>query len=146
MKAPVVSRWTPEGPGRVLVVDDEPSARLALAAVLADDFEVRLAEDVRAATQLLRAGDVEVLLTDFQMPRASGLELARTTAVAFPAVVTLLLTGHSDEPEVRLAQRDGRVFEVLLKPYVPSTLVRWVASAVKVSRLRLATQRLRVRM
>jgi hypothetical protein len=56
--------------------------------------------------------------------------------------LVIVLTGHTDEPEVQMAQPDDRIFEILHKPHEPDLLLGWVKNAVKASQLRKATQRL----
>ena len=68
-------------PLRVLIVDDEPLARLRLAALLreCDDpscVVVGEAGDPASALAWLAANEADVVLLDIQMPGASGLQLA----------------------------------------------------------------------
>jgi len=63
---------------RVLVVDDEPLARAALAALLSqrsDVEEFSLADDAQQALATLRDRSFDVLLLDIHMPGLSGLGL-----------------------------------------------------------------------
>ena len=64
----------PEGPPRVLVVDDEASIRDLLAKTLAlADYEVELAPNGQVALELMRLSRYDLLITDLQMPGMDGL-------------------------------------------------------------------------
>src|SRR6266498_4950023 len=61
---------------RILVVEDQPALRSLSAQVLVrSGYEVDVAEDGMAGWEALRAESYDLLITDNQMPRLSGLEL-----------------------------------------------------------------------
>src|SRR5688572_16648899 len=61
---------------KVLLVDDAPNVRSALAAMLAPRYSVSTAADPAEAVALLeRTGGVPVIVTDYQMPGGNGVEL-----------------------------------------------------------------------
>ena len=63
---------------RVLIVDDEPLARSALASLLserADIDEFQVAQDAHEALERLSANPFDVLLLDIQMPTLTGLQM-----------------------------------------------------------------------
>ena len=68
----------PEGPMRVLVVDDEPMARASLRALLNDDDDVELVgecADGEQALQSIRVQQPDLVFLDIHMPRRTGLEV-----------------------------------------------------------------------
>jgi PAS domain S-box-containing protein len=86
----------PERPPRVLLVDDERTLRTTLAALLADYYDVVLAESGAAAFDILRKDrDFDVILCDLMMPEVSGMEvhawIERETPELLPR--TLFMTG-----------------------------------------------------
>src|SRR6187549_3620877 len=52
----------------LLIVDDEKTTREGLRSALEDRFDVYLAEDAKAAAELLEQEHFDVLLTDFRLP------------------------------------------------------------------------------
>lgn len=65
----------------VLVVDDNPSFREMLRVVLEScGLKVILADDGGAALTLAETQPLDAVLTDFEMPHTSGLELCRELA------------------------------------------------------------------
>src|SRR5436309_3191255 len=59
----------------LLIVDDEKTTREGLRAALEDRYDVYLAEDAKAAMELLEREHFDVLLTDFRLPNEDGMKL-----------------------------------------------------------------------
>ena len=114
---------------RVLVVDDNASARLVLSEMLRDmTFRVSEAADGLQALSLLeqaqRAGDAfELLFIDWQMPGIDGLELVRRIRAQLPPALPklVMVSAHGREDLLQSARRMD-VEDVLLKPLNPSLL------------------------
>ena len=113
--------------GRVLVVDDDPAIRKALAIVLDQrGLEVRLAPDGPTAVSLMRAERFHLLLVDFQLPGMTGLDLARTVGQTQAALPIALMTGHASPPLVAALAAVG-ITQLFLKPFDIEERLRWVA-------------------
>jgi two-component system C4-dicarboxylate transport response regulator DctD len=128
---------------RLLFVDDERDMREAAAQWLAlAGFEVVLAEDGGAAAQRLRAGDIDVVITDIRMPRKDGMALLDIVLDHHPGLPVILLTGHGNVPLAVEAMRRG-AFEFLEKPYDPEHLAEVAQRAAQRRRLAASLKRLR---
>jgi two-component system, chemotaxis family, chemotaxis protein CheY len=95
-------------PGRkILVVDDDPAIRDALADALRDSgYEVLLAEDGWEGIARLRAAPLpDAILLDLFMPRMSGWdfvrELRRSAAAVVPVIVVTAVEPHFGYPVPR---------------------------------------------
>ena len=100
---------------RVLVVDDEPSVRLALKElVLSRGWEPLVARDAAEALELVDRADAVV--TDFSMPGMDGMELLRTVHERDESLPVIVLTARGSE---RLAVRAIRAgaYEYVPKPF-----------------------------
>lgn len=63
---------------RLLVIDDDPAVRRALATDLRrEGFDVVSAGSLREAREILRSGRVHVILSDWQLPDADGADLVQ---------------------------------------------------------------------
>lgn len=79
---------------RVLVVDDEPAIRKALARVLERaGYAVELALNGHEALEALRERGADILITDLLMPQLNGVDLIRTAARAWPALRIVAISG-----------------------------------------------------
>jgi CheY-like chemotaxis protein len=110
----------------VLVVDDEPLFRSAVATILRKaGFHTIEAQDGLEAYEIVRAigASVELLLTDIQMPRMDGMSLIESIRELHPKMPVLLMTG------VRLKNRP-RKYTVLNKPIGHEALLQAVRTAI----------------
>ena len=63
-------------PGRILVIDDEPQiTRVLRAALTAQGFDVRTANDPEEGLLLFREWSPDLVVTDLMMPGMSGVEV-----------------------------------------------------------------------
>ena len=92
---------------RVLIVDDEPQLRRALARALVRDFEVLTAEDGASALGLLATTRADVVLLDLAMPRMSGAEVLARLREAHPDVEVVLMAAHGELDAAASAARAG---------------------------------------
>ncbi len=76
----------------VLVVDDDPSFRTILKSIYTQaNYTVNTAEDGEAASRLLEANPVDLVITDIQMPHINGIELAQIIHDRFPKTNVILM-------------------------------------------------------
>jgi len=98
----------------VLLVDDDPLV-LSVHEVMLQDFghEVISKCDAQSALALIRSGaDVDLVITDYQMPVMNGVEFIRALRQTLPIVPVLMLTGYN----TREIEDELGVFECLSKP------------------------------
>jgi CheY-like chemotaxis protein len=84
----------------ILVADDDPDVREAIATILAEPgYTVLTASDGYEAVGLLADNWVNLLITDVRMPGIDGFELARQAKVMRPQLHVIYLTGYSTQQE-----------------------------------------------
>ena len=119
---------------RVLIVDDEPEVRSALADMLGIAGHTAFqAAGGREALAWLEAGQpVDLVLTDMGMPGMMGSEVARAIRGRWPHLKIGLMTGW-DETEGLVANATSIVDFTLAKPFELKALTRaYVATAAPV--------------
>ena len=90
----------------LLIVDDEKPTRDGLRAALEDRYDVYVAEDAKAATELLERDNFDVLLTDFRLPNEDGLKLiTRAKSLSRPPICILMTAYGSEELAVEVMKR-----------------------------------------
>ncbi len=112
----------------ILVVDDDPVILKYVSGILADvDYHVLTASSGEAALQQSRdyKGHIDLLLSDFQMPVMSGIELATQMSIERPQLKVLMMSGFTGG---MLVLNEGWHF--LAKPFVPSQLCALILGLV----------------
>jgi DNA-binding NtrC family response regulator len=90
----------------LLIVDDEKPTRDGLRAALEERYDVYVADDAKAAMELLERENFDVLLTDFRLPNEDGLKLiARAKSLAKPPICILMTAYGSEELAVDAMKR-----------------------------------------
>ena len=102
---------------RILLVDDEDSLRITLAANLElEGYEVSEAASGEEALELAEQKPFDIVLSDIRMPGMNGVELFRALKVKMPSVPCVLMSAFSLEELVSSALAEG-VFTLLPKPF-----------------------------
>jgi DNA-binding NtrC family response regulator len=108
-------------PLRILIVDDDDSAREALGVSLETlGYDVRYAHDGRSALAQVEDEQPEAVVTDLQMPGMDGLELLRELAIRNRGVPVIAISGGG-APMLESARRLGAV-EAFAKPVLGDAL------------------------
>jgi acetyl-CoA synthetase len=119
--------------GRVLIVDDEPSVAEFMRELLDSwGLEASVANDPRAALAMIQGNDeaYDVVITDQEMPRMSGLQLAEEIGRTPRAPPVLLYTGYEDAVDpARLSA--GAVKKLFRKPFEPDELRAVIGAYLK---------------
>jgi two-component system, NtrC family, response regulator PilR len=104
-------------PPRILVVDDERSMRELLAIVLRrEGYEVLLAENGRAAIELLEREPVDLLISDIKMPDLSGVDVLRAAKKIDQDILGIMITAFASTETAVEAMRLGAC-DYLSKPF-----------------------------
>jgi DNA-binding NtrC family response regulator len=101
---------------RILVVDDEENARMALSKILTHDgYDVASAGNGLEALSFLRNNEVELIITDLNMPEMNGLMFLRELNRSYPASKVIMITAYG-EVESYLEAITLGAFEYINKP------------------------------
>ena len=125
-----------EIPGRILVVDDEPTVRKFLVAALTDaGHSVAVAENGAQAIELFKANPCDLVVTDVLMPGLSGLEVLQAIKRHSPATEVVVITAHATLETAIEALREG-AYDLITKPLADlESLYRVVRRALERRRL-----------
>ena len=113
---------------QVLLVDDDPSTRTLLTAVLERQGWIPdVACDGEQALQKLRKGRYRAILLDLLMPRINGFEVLHALRAQQPEILpnVIVLTAASDHT-LRDFPDTGRICSLLRKPFDNAELLRLV--------------------
>ncbi len=100
----------------ILVVDDEPVARLSLAELLSlEGFVADAAASGEEALQLLEESSYDLAIVDIKMPGMDGLDLVNAMQKCATDTIIIMLTAHGTLETAVQAMRQG-AHDYLLKP------------------------------
>jgi signal transduction histidine kinase/DNA-binding response OmpR family regulator len=132
----------PEGPPRILVVDDEQTvAELCQEFLGGEGYEVVVARSGEEAVRRLRQERPDVILTDINMPGLSGLEVMRFAKEADPEVCVIVVTGHASTATAIDALRQG-AYDYVTKPFDLEAVHKIIKSGLAHRRLKVLNREL----
>jgi signal transduction histidine kinase/CheY-like chemotaxis protein len=112
---------------RILMVDDDALIAMSTVDMLEDlGHKVIEAHSGKDALEILQAGEeVDLLITDYSMPKMTGAELAKAARLLKPGLPVLIATGYADLPP-------GMDIDIprLAKPYTQADLASHIAKAL----------------
>jgi two-component system, LuxR family, response regulator FixJ len=114
----------------ILIVDDDPSVRAAIVAVLsAEGFATVGFPDGESFLSAAHSRKPECVLIDVHLPDCSGIDLLKKIdATHYPAPV-LIISGRGDIPTAVEAVRNGAL-DFIEKPFDPATVATRVRAAM----------------
>jgi two-component system chemotaxis response regulator CheY len=109
---------------KILVVDDSSTMRRIIVNTLAKlGYKNTIqAEDGLEAWEILQKNpDIDVVITDWNMPNMNGLELVKKIRAVNKKIPIIMVTTEGGKKEVILALKAG-VNNYIVKPFTPKTL------------------------
>jgi DNA-binding response OmpR family regulator len=129
--ANVPTRDQANPPQRILVVDDEPHIRRLSAEVLAfSGYQVVAVEDGAVAWDTLQLNSYDLLVTDHNMPKLTGVDLVKKLHAAHMALPVILVTGAPPTEELK-RHPWLQIDATLLKPYTVEELLGTVTKVLR---------------
>ena len=101
----------------VLLVDDQPEMCEFLETVWGESCTILSSFDGASALEILNHRSVDVIVSDFQMPGMTGIEVLEQAMLVQPEAVRILTTGYS-RPDIAIdAVNRGHICFFLSKPF-----------------------------
>jgi DNA-binding NtrC family response regulator len=117
---------------RALLVDDEASVLSALFRLLRrHGFDVTVATDPNAAITPLNDVPLDVIVSDFNMPKMTGAQFLREARRRLPECTRVLLSGQADRDAVIDVVNDGAIYCYLDKLGDGPSLIQTLNEAVE---------------
>jgi len=106
-----------EPKARILVVDDEQSMREFLEIFLRrEGYAVSTASDVDTAIAYLESDEIDLAITDMQMPEKTGLDLILAAQDVSPETLMIVVTAFGTTDSAISAMKEG-AYDYLTKPF-----------------------------
>jgi two-component system, cell cycle response regulator len=126
---------------RILFVDDSRLMRMCARKILADSYELLLADSAEEAWLILQQDDeIQVLFTDLQMPGKSGFDLLEqirgSDSPHLAELPVVLVTGAEEREEMRKQALERGATDFITKPFQASELMARATAHVDSGRSR----------
>ncbi|MBE7460113.1 MAG: sigma-54-dependent Fis family transcriptional regulator [Zoogloeaceae bacterium] len=128
----------------ILVVDDEVRSQETLRRTLEEEFEVLTASSGEQALALLEREPVDVILCDQRMPGISGVQTLKEARSRWPDTVRIIVSGYTETEDIISGINEAGIYQYLLKPWQPESLLLTVRAAAELHRLQQENQRLNI--
>jgi two-component system, chemotaxis family, chemotaxis protein CheY len=115
----------------VLVAEDDPVFRRVIAFSLeASGFHCQTASNGLEAMEILRRGNIDMLVTDHQMPLCSGIEMIDTIRqqARFASLPIVLCTAKGFELNADKLVEHYQLLAVIRKPFSPRQMIGIVSA------------------
>jgi two-component system OmpR family response regulator len=111
---------------RILVLDDDEDIReICVEALAHNGYQVDAAADGEAGWEALQARQYDLLITDNEMPRLSGLDLVKKVFASGMSIEVIFASGSLSPRELQLSS-PLPIAAALPKPFSPKELVQAV--------------------
>ena len=117
----------------VLIVDDEDMVITSIRAFLRleTEYHVHGFTSPEEAARHLETNPVDVVVTDYLMPKMNGIQLLAKAKEFQPEAARVLLTGHADKQSAIQAINEIGLFQYLEKPWDNAQLLLVINSAIE---------------
>lgn len=121
----------------VLLIDDEDMVITSLRAYLQleTQFHVEGCTDADHAINTLKSRTVDVVISDYLMPKMNGIQLLKAAKEIQPEATRILLTGHADKQSAVQAINEVALYQYVEKPWDNTSLLMVIRNGVERAQL-----------
>jgi len=121
----------------VLIVDDEEIVITSVRAYLEleTDFEIYGFTNPERAVQHMENNLVDIAVSDYLMPRISGIQFLSRAKQIQPEASRVLLTGHADKQSAIQAINQVSLYQYVEKPWENAQLLLIIQNGIERARL-----------
>lgn len=111
---------------RVLIVEDDETARISLKAALeAENIFVEAVENGTNAEAIIKYSSFDVVIVDYRLPDIDGLSLIKKMKIIIPDLMTLVVTAHTSV-EIAVESMKMGAYDYMAKPLDIPNLVNTI--------------------
>lgn len=102
----------------ILIVDDETKVLSAIQRTLRKEpYTVLTADSGGEGLKMLEARDINLVVSDYNMPMMNGLEFLQSVRSLYPHILTIMLTGQAELEIAVQAINEAGVYKFIQKPW-----------------------------
>lgn len=119
----------------ILIIDDEIRSLEALERNLVDFFDVKTANSVEHAAEILENEWIQIVLCDQRMPDMTGIDFLKQVRIKWPDVVRMIISGYTDAQDIITGLNEAGIYQYITKPWDPKQLLLTLHNAIKLFEL-----------
>lgn len=102
----------------ILFVDDEKNILYCLKRIFRnDDYHILTAESGHEALDIIKNIKVDMVVSDYRMPKMSGIQLLQKVKTLNPYIIRIVLSGYADAEAVIDAIENKEIHRFFTKPW-----------------------------
>ncbi len=115
----------------VLVIDDEVRSQESIRRTLDEEFNVLTASSAEEGRAIMERERVNVVLCDHRMPGVTGIDFLKEVRERWPDTVRMIISGYTDVEDIIAGVNDAGIYQYILKPWHPESLLLNVRGAAQ---------------
>ncbi|MBI4808597.1 MAG: sigma-54-dependent Fis family transcriptional regulator [Nitrosomonadales bacterium] len=115
----------------ILVIDDEVRSQESIRRTLDEEFSVLTASSAEEGRAIMERERVNVVLCDHRMPGVTGIDFLKEVRERWPDAVRLIISGYTDVEDIIAGINDAGIYQYILKPWHPESLLLNVRGAAQ---------------
>lgn len=121
---------------RILIAEDEIDLLTGLARTIEMeiDCDIQLAENGRAALEIIKDQSVDLLLSDIRMPDMDGMSLLKHTHAHDPYITVVMMTAYGSIEQAVTAIKNG-AYDFITKPFEEQQILHVITKGLERNRL-----------
>ena len=121
----------------VVIVDDEEMVITSVKAYLEleTNFEIHGFTEPELAVKFLESNQVDIAVSDYLMPRMSGIQFLTRAKHIQPEATRVLLTGHADKQSAIQAINEVSLYQYVEKPWENDQLLMIIQNGIERAQL-----------
>ncbi len=119
---------------QILFVDDDEFILLCYTRLLGKRFSMETALGPIKAIEALEKEEFAVVAADMRMPEMNGIDLLRRVNEKSPATVGILMSGNTEQEEIRNHGSTEAIFKLVSKPCPTADLIQIIEEALELHR------------
>ncbi len=116
----------------ILIVDDDKNLLKSLKRALRKEgYILHFATRVGEALEKIRTENIDMVISDYQMPGTNGLQFLKCLKDSNPEILTIMMTGIEDVKIAAQAINEAGVYKFIIKPWSNEDLRITIKRAVE---------------
>ncbi len=126
----------------VLVIDDELRSQESIRRTLDEEFNVLTVSSAEEGRAVMERERIQVVLCDHRMPGVTGIDFLKEVRERWPDAVRMIISGYTDVEDIIAGINDAGIYQYILKPWHPESLLLNVRAAAQLYDLQQQSNRM----